>query len=68
MEFIDRDELVEITPDAIRMRKKILAGQPAPQAQRRTRHAVSGRVRQQTQRRAAVRQCDAADDHSLVAA
>jgi GTP-binding protein len=24
MEFIDRDELVEITPDAIRMRKKIL--------------------------------------------
>jgi GTP-binding protein len=25
MEFIDRDELVEITPDAIRIRKKILA-------------------------------------------
>ena len=25
MEFIDRDELVEITPDAIRIRKKVLA-------------------------------------------
>ena len=25
MEFIDRDELVEITPDAVRMRKKVLA-------------------------------------------
>ena len=25
LEFIDRDELVEITPDAIRMRKKVLA-------------------------------------------
>jgi GTP-binding protein len=25
MEFIDRDELVEITPDAIRLRKKVLA-------------------------------------------
>jgi GTP-binding protein len=26
LEFIDRDELVEITPDAIRLRKKVLAG------------------------------------------
>jgi GTP-binding protein len=25
LEFIDRDELVEITPDAIRVRKRILA-------------------------------------------
>ena len=24
MEFIDRDELVEITPDAVRVRKKVL--------------------------------------------
>ena len=26
LEFIDRDELVEITPDAVRLRKKVLAG------------------------------------------
>jgi GTP-binding protein len=30
MEFIDRDELVEITPDAIRIRKKVLAGNLRP--------------------------------------
>jgi GTP-binding protein len=25
MEWIDRDELVEVTPDAVRVRKKVLA-------------------------------------------
>jgi GTP-binding protein len=30
LEFIDQDELVELTPDAIRIRKKILAGNVRP--------------------------------------
>lgn len=30
MEWIDRDELVEVTPDAIRLRKKVLAGNRRP--------------------------------------
>ena len=34
MEWIDADELVEVTPEAIRVRKQILADQPAPAAQR----------------------------------
>jgi GTP-binding protein len=30
LEWIDRDELVEVTPDAIRLRKKVLAGNVRP--------------------------------------
>ena len=30
MEWIDRDELVELTPDSIRVRKKILDGRRRP--------------------------------------
>lgn len=30
LEFIDRDELVEVTPDAVRIRKRVLAGAKRP--------------------------------------
>jgi len=40
MEFIDDDELIEVTPNSIRLRKRYLLGEPA-QAQR-TRGAGAG--------------------------
>jgi GTP-binding protein len=30
LEFVDRDELVEVTPDAVRVRKRVLAGNKRP--------------------------------------
>jgi GTP-binding protein len=30
LEFVDRDELIEITPDAVRVRKRILDGNKRP--------------------------------------
>ena len=32
IEFINDDELVEVTPKSIRLRKRILRGEPAPEA------------------------------------
>ena len=35
IEFINDDELVEVTPKSIRLRKRVLAGEHAPEAQPR---------------------------------
>ncbi len=44
LEYIESDELVEITPDSIRLRKKLLAESDRKRAGRRERSKVAGRV------------------------
>ena len=44
IEFINDDELVEITPKAIRLRKRILASEHAPEEERRIGAAAGARV------------------------
>ena len=42
IEFINDDELVEVTPKSIRLRKRILAGEHAAEEERRLANVVSG--------------------------